>query len=62
MKRVIIYPKDIMTITGKSERYSRDVLKKIKITLKKEAHHLVSVQEFCDHFGLNIEHIFSMLK
>lgn len=62
MKRVVVYPKDIMVLTGKSERYSREVLKKIKTKLNKEEHHLVSVQEFCNYFGLNIEHVFSVLK
>ena len=57
MKRVIIYPKDIMVITGKSESYSRDLLKKIKAHLKKEEHQYISVQEFCTYMGLNIEEI-----
>jgi hypothetical protein len=62
IERVCIYPKDIVRITGKSERYSRDILKKIKAKLNKEDHHLVSVQEFCDYLGLNIEHVLITLK
>jgi len=62
MKRVIIYPKDIMQITGKSESYARDLLKKIKAHLNKEDHHLVSIQEFCAYLGLKIEDILSVLK
>ena len=57
MKRVVIYPKDIMCITGKSERYSRDILKKIKTHLKKEEHQYVSIQEFCNYMGLSIEEL-----
>lgn len=57
MKRVIIYPKDIMLITGKSERYSRDLLKKIKSHLNKKDHQFVSVQEFCDYLGLKSDEI-----
>jgi len=38
MKRVVIYPKDIMIITGKSERYSRYFIKRIKDYFKKEDH------------------------
>lgn len=57
MKRVIIYPKDIMLITGKSERYSRDLLKKIKLHLNKKEHQFVSVQEFCEYLGLNSKEI-----
>lgn len=62
MKRVIIYAKDIMILTGKSERYSREILKKIKTKLNKEEHHLVSVHEFCDYLGLNVEHVLNAMK
>jgi hypothetical protein len=51
-----------MTITGKSERHSRDVLKKIKTKLNKESHHLVSVREFCDYFGLDSATIESIIR
>ena len=57
MKRVVIYPKDIMIITGKSERYSRYLIQRIKKHLKKEDHQVVSVNEFCDYMGLDISEI-----
>ncbi|MGK7392849.1 MAG: hypothetical protein ACNS60_21220 [Candidatus Cyclobacteriaceae bacterium M2_1C_046] len=57
LKRIIIYPKDIQRITGKSERYSRYLLKKIKNDLQKEDHHLVTVQEFCEFAGVEVEEI-----
>ena len=57
MKRVVIYPKDIMIITGKSERYSRYLMQRIKKHLKKEDHQVVSVSEFCEYMGLNEEEI-----
>lgn len=53
MKRIAIYPKDIMIITGKSERYSREVLKKIRNHFQKEKHQIVSFDEFCLYMGLN---------
>ncbi|MBD3637582.1 MAG: hypothetical protein HUJ25_09530 [Crocinitomicaceae bacterium] len=53
MKRVVIYPKDIMIITGKSERYSRYLIQRIKKYLKKEDHQVVSISEFCSYMGLN---------
>lgn len=52
MKRVVIYPKDIMIITGKSERYSRYLIQRIKKHLKKDDHQVVSVSEFCEYMGL----------
>ena len=47
MKRICIYPKDVQVVTGKSERYGRTIIKMIKERLNKEAHQLVTVDEFC---------------
>ncbi|MDB3907431.1 hypothetical protein N9355_08155 [Crocinitomicaceae bacterium] len=55
MKRVVIYPKDIMIITGKSERYSRYLIKRIKDHFKKDDHQVVSIEEFCTYMGLDQE-------
>ena len=57
MKRVVIYPKDIMIITGKSERYSRYLIQRIKQHLGKENHQVVSVSEFCEYMGLHADSI-----
>ena len=54
MKQIAIYPKDIMRITGKSERYSREILKKIKIDLNKEKHHIVTINEFCHYMKISL--------
>ena len=55
MKRVVIYPKDIMIITGKSERYSRYLIQRIKKYFKKDDHQVVSISEFCAYMGLDQE-------
>lgn len=57
MQRVVIYPKDIMIITGKSERYSRYLLQRIKKYFQKEEHQVVSIPEFCAYMGLNQEDV-----
>lgn len=57
MKRVVIYPKDIMVITGKSERYSRYLIQRIKKHLNKQNHQLVSINEFCTYMGLEIDEV-----
>jgi len=62
MKRVIIYPKDIMILTGKSERYSRELFKKIKVSLNKKKGQFVSVQEFCTYTGLDYTSISAQIK
>lgn len=53
MKRVVIYPKDIMIITGKSERYSRYLIQRIKKHLGKDDHQVISISEFCLYLGLD---------
>jgi tRNA U34 5-carboxymethylaminomethyl modifying enzyme MnmG/GidA len=53
--RVCIYPKDVQRITGKSERYCRTLLQKIKEYFKKEEHQFVTVEEFCKYTGIKKE-------
>ncbi len=55
LERVCVYPKDVQRITGKSERYGRMLLKKIKVKLSKEEHQFISVEEFSQYTGLKIE-------
>ena len=55
--RLIIYPKDIQRITGKSERWSRMLLQKVMDKFNKEEHQAVSVEEFCIYFGLKIDQV-----
>lgn len=55
LERVCVYPKDVQRITGKSERYGRMLLKKIKEKLSKEEHQFVSIEEFSQYTGLKVE-------
>ena len=59
--RIIIYPKDIQRITGRSERYGRLLLKRIKGHLRKDDHQFVSVEEFCAYTGLRYEQVMELL-
>jgi hypothetical protein len=61
MERICIYPKDIQRVTGKSERYGRKLIQDIKKKYSKEAHQLVTVEEFCEHLGLQLEKVVKML-
>lgn len=61
MKRVVIYPKDIMIITGKSERYSRYLIQRIKKHFDKEDHQIVSISEFCSYMGLERDEVESLI-
>ena len=60
-KRICIYPKDIMRITGKSERYSRTLLSKIKNSFKKSYEQLVSISEFCNYTGLKSDEVLNLI-
>lgn len=57
VKRICIYPKDIQRITGKSERYGRLLLAKIREHNEKEEHQFVTIDEFCLYTGLKIEQV-----
>ena len=62
LTRSCIYPKDVQRITGKSERYSRKLLKKIKVGLKKGEHQFVSIDEFAQYVGLNSDLVKTYIK
>ena len=55
--RVCIYPKDVQRITGKSERYGRTLLQKIKEHFQKQEHQFVTKEEFCNYTGIKEEHV-----
>ncbi|MCU0359763.1 MAG: hypothetical protein MUF75_03435 [Bacteroidia bacterium] len=62
INRICIYPKDIMLLTGKSERYSRTLLRKIKAGLKKEEHQLLTISELSTYFGISQEEISKVIR
>ena len=62
MERICIYPKDIQIVTGRSERYGRNLIKKIKEQLNKQPHQLITVDEFCIYTGLHLESVINRLK
>ena len=62
MNRLCIYPKDIQVITGRSDRYGRNLIKKIKDHFKKQQHQVVTVDEFCQYMGLQPETVAKQLR
>ena len=59
--RLCVYPKDVQRITGKSERYGRMLLIKIRGYLNKEDHQFISIEEFCLYTGLKIDQVQPLL-
>lgn len=53
VKRVVIYPKDIVRITGKSERYARRLLTRIKKYYQKQEHQFITKTEFASYTGID---------
>ncbi len=62
MERICIYPKDVQIVTGKSERWGRDIIKKIKTKFSKQEHQLVTIDEFCSYMGLPFTEVEKKLK
>jgi hypothetical protein len=60
--RLCIYPKDVQRITGKSERYGRMLLQKIRQHFEKEEHQFVTVEEFCIYTGIKADQVSNFLS
>ena len=57
MNRITIYPKDIQRITGKSERQCRNILNDIKVFYKKQKHQIITIEEFCNYMGVDLNKV-----
>lgn len=62
MQRLCVYPKDIMIITGRSDRYGRKLYKQIKDHFNKKQHQVVTVEEFCQYLGLQPDAVVKQLR
>jgi hypothetical protein len=55
IRRTCIYTKDVQRITGKTERVSRKLIQTIKGKLQKEPHQFITIYEFSNYTGIDIE-------
>ncbi|MDX1774832.1 hypothetical protein [Oceanihabitans sediminis] len=62
MKRICIYPSDVVYLLGKSQNASQTLLRTIKDAFEKEKHQVVTIKEFCDYMGLPFEEVFNMIN
>tara|TARA_B100000508_G_C11308430_1_gene203372 strand:+ start:275 stop:496 length:222 start_codon:yes stop_codon:yes gene_type:complete len=51
-QRICIYPSDIAILTGKAERYCRELYQELRTKLQKEKHQLVSYCELAAFIGI----------
>jgi len=61
-ERIVIYPKDDQRLTAKGEKYSREILEKIKQWKTKEKHQFVSIEVFAEFTGLSVDQIMQHLS
>lgn len=60
--RIVIYAQDIENITGRSARGARLLLQKIKQAYGKKPQQLLTVAEFCEYTGLEVEEVMGCLR
>ncbi len=56
-KRICIYPKDVVVVTGKSYRQSIRLLQAIRKSLNKSEKDFITIEEFCTATGLPKEEV-----
>ncbi|TWF39604.1 hypothetical protein FHW36_10541 [Chitinophaga polysaccharea] len=59
--RIVIYAKDVMNITGRSERTARKILQQIRQANGKRKGDMVTVAEFCQFIKIDENQISAFL-
>jgi hypothetical protein len=57
LKRCVVYPKDVMAMTGRSERYCQILLSKARKFFKKKPKQFVSIEEFSRFSGIPVREV-----
>ncbi len=57
IRRIIISPKEVAALTGRSVSYARRLVRKIKKDIGKARTDLLTVEEFCAFTHLNVEEV-----
>ena len=60
-KKLIIRNGDVQIVLEVSERQARNKMFQIREYFKKEKHHVITVNEFCDYIGLQYEDVISRI-
>ncbi|MGM8362750.1 hypothetical protein ACSV4D_12630 [Flavobacterium sp. ARAG 55.4] len=61
MVRIVIYPKDIVRLTNKSESYARKEIQRIKIALKKHSYQHLTIKEYCEYYAFDLNEVNAVL-
>jgi hypothetical protein len=60
--RMVLYPRDIVLITGKSLRACQRLVVKIRLAYGKSGSGFVTVREFCSYCGFLEEEVMKYLR
>jgi len=61
-KRVVIYAKDVVNITGKKKTAAQLMMQRIRQQLGKKKEEFVTVEEFCQVTGIKEHQVYPHLK
>lgn len=61
-KRMVIYTKDVINITGRSESSCQRLLAKVRRHNKKKPRAVITVDELCEHMKLEKEKVMEYLR
>jgi hypothetical protein len=62
IKRLILYPHDISTITGLKIQAARRMWHKVRKALEKQQHQFLTVREFCEYMDIEEEEVMEFLQ
>ena len=62
LRRISITTKDIMIITGRSDKYSRNIYRQVKQHFSKKPHQEVTFREFCQYIGIPYKELEDILN
>jgi hypothetical protein len=62
ISRLVIYPKDVQTVTGRSYSAAAQLISNIRKTLGKSKHQFITFKEFADFTGIDEETIKELLR
>ena len=61
MERIVIYPKDIMLLTNKSESYARKEIHRIKKAINKQNYQQLTIKEYCEYYAFDLNEVITVL-
>ena len=61
-KQIVLYVNDVMEITGRSLRWSQQILRDIKKKNGKSKSQLVNIVEFCEHMKMSVKDVKQLMN